>query len=58
MNELQLLDYILIVVACCQFADFDNDLHGFFHRLDTDKLVGTVEIDTASENVGTGKTFE
>ena len=45
----------LVVVAGCQLADLDDHLHGLLHHLDGDKLIGAVEVDAASEDVGAGK---
>ena len=47
-----------MVIIGCQFADLDNDLHGFLHGLDADELVRAVEIDSACEDVGAGEATE
>lgn len=48
----------LIMITGCELADLDDHLHGFLHALDADELVRAVEVDTPSEDIGTGKTLE
>ena len=39
---------------CGDAADVDDCHHCFLHALDGDELMGTMEVDAASEDVGTG----
>jgi len=48
----------LIVKTCREFADLDNQLHGFLHGLDRQELVWTVEVDATGKDVGAGETLE
>ena len=52
------MNYDLIVKTCCKLADFNNQLLGFLHRLDGNKLIRPMEIDATGKDVRAGETLE
>ncbi len=49
---------VLVVVFFCDFRNLHDGLHYLLHYLDAHKLVRTVEVDTAGEDVRTRQTLE
>ena len=49
---------VLVVERTGYLANLHDDIHGFVHHLDRDKLVGAMEVHATGKDIGTGQSTE